>query len=283
MMPQGSDAGDLTRALEFALVQTQTLMYPDDIHKILGAIGRTQVTLQHTDRRVVRRYTESLVMKKHQQITLPKEAAARQIVPREATPQPVVVSPQPVVSVSPPTPNAQACGYTGFAPANQSVAVSAAHVFLEPTQTQEHRSNYTEANYATATHSNAHPPVSPNAYYEVDKLFCLPHIEQHLALPSSDQDIDAFSGNSFEIDELLRPYLFQDNPEPTFLLPESGLLRDIPESVLDGSDFSRAVQFARQSDQVNTDWHVDEVHVLSELLKFDGNFEEGWLDLDASE
>jgi hypothetical protein len=56
-LPQGPDAGDLTRALEFALHNQKTdekgamvdFMFPDDIHAILNHIGRTILTNDHLD------------------------------------------------------------------------------------------------------------------------------------------------------------------------------------------------------------------------------------------
>ncbi|EMD93777.1 hypothetical protein COCC4DRAFT_91993, partial [Bipolaris maydis ATCC 48331] len=63
-LPQGYDAGDLTRALDFAMKNdkpgkdgsTTELMFPDDIHTILDHIGRTEITLTHLDTYVVPRY-----------------------------------------------------------------------------------------------------------------------------------------------------------------------------------------------------------------------------------
>lgn len=63
-LPQGADAGDLTRALTFAMKNNKTgpngehqeFMFPDDLHVILGAIGYTNITADHSDGAIVERY-----------------------------------------------------------------------------------------------------------------------------------------------------------------------------------------------------------------------------------
>ncbi|KAL6704068.1 hypothetical protein ACN47E_008832 [Coniothyrium glycines] len=63
-LPQGSDAADLTRALEYAMQnskrmvsgQSSDFLFPHDIHIILTHIGYTKITKAHTDRAIVERY-----------------------------------------------------------------------------------------------------------------------------------------------------------------------------------------------------------------------------------
>jgi hypothetical protein len=63
-LPQGADAGDLTHALSFAMKNKKTgpngehqeFMFPDDLHVILGAIGYTNITADHFDGAIVKRY-----------------------------------------------------------------------------------------------------------------------------------------------------------------------------------------------------------------------------------
>lgn len=57
-LPDGTNAGDLTRALQFALERPENLMFPDDLPGILDHIGRTQITVAHTDRPIVRAYVD---------------------------------------------------------------------------------------------------------------------------------------------------------------------------------------------------------------------------------
>lgn len=79
-LPQGSDAGDLTRALQFAMQnqkadergQSVEFMFPDDIQTILNHIGRTQITGEHTDPATIFRYGNTL----RQAAAAKKEAAA---------------------------------------------------------------------------------------------------------------------------------------------------------------------------------------------------------------
>lgn len=63
-LPEGHDAADLTRALEFCLNNQKfnehghgvDFMFPDDLQTILNYIGRTAIIGAHTDPQVVRRY-----------------------------------------------------------------------------------------------------------------------------------------------------------------------------------------------------------------------------------
>jgi hypothetical protein len=67
-LPRDYDAGDLTRALDFALRyqkldergQPTDFMFPDDIHLILRYMGLTEITEGHLDEAVIQRYTEVL-------------------------------------------------------------------------------------------------------------------------------------------------------------------------------------------------------------------------------
>jgi hypothetical protein len=62
-LPQGSDAGDLTRALSFALLyqkpgrngEAEEYLFPDDLHDILEHVGYTIITDSHTDRAIIGR------------------------------------------------------------------------------------------------------------------------------------------------------------------------------------------------------------------------------------
>jgi hypothetical protein len=57
-MPEGPAAGDLTRALLFALESNQDYLFPEDLPTILDYIGRTNITTAHTDRPIVHTYSE---------------------------------------------------------------------------------------------------------------------------------------------------------------------------------------------------------------------------------
>lgn len=57
-IPEGTNAGDLTRALLFALENDYDYRFPDDLPTILDHIGRTHITTAHTDRLIVRRYSD---------------------------------------------------------------------------------------------------------------------------------------------------------------------------------------------------------------------------------
>jgi hypothetical protein len=57
-MPEGPAAGDLTRALLFAIESKQDYLFPEDLPTILDYIGRTQIMTAHTDRPIVHTYSE---------------------------------------------------------------------------------------------------------------------------------------------------------------------------------------------------------------------------------
>lgn len=67
-LPEGADAGDLTRALGFAMENQKEdgfggwidFLFPDDLQGILERVGRTRVTAEHADLFAVARYGERL-------------------------------------------------------------------------------------------------------------------------------------------------------------------------------------------------------------------------------
>jgi hypothetical protein len=73
-LPQAYDAGDITRALDHAMNyqkwnqkgQLVDFLFPDDIHMILDHIGRTLITVDHTDRYIVERYNRIVKLADHE-------------------------------------------------------------------------------------------------------------------------------------------------------------------------------------------------------------------------
>ncbi|KAF3044960.1 hypothetical protein E8E11_005181 [Didymella keratinophila] len=59
-LPEGTNAGDLTRCVQFALTRPEDFVFPDDLPRILDHVGRTKVTTAHTDRAIVRAYTDRM-------------------------------------------------------------------------------------------------------------------------------------------------------------------------------------------------------------------------------
>jgi hypothetical protein len=278
MAPRGSDRGDLTRAVEFARDNAKVdaegrareWMFPDDIQVILDLCGRTEAKLEHGDRRAVRRWTDNMAKKRNQ----------------VAPSLPGVAGMQNPASWGASWVGEQQCGYAGFVTADHFVAMpAAAHVLLEPRQMLYNHLRCADAAYAPGFYANNYPSPAPSdPHRQIDKMLYLPPaVEQQMTPPIWNQDVDASSADAAAVmDELLLPYLPHKQTEPAFLLPESGLLRDLPEPASDDeTDLATTVRFARQPNQLATDWHFDEVHVLAELLKFDGIVEDdGWLDLD---
>jgi hypothetical protein len=278
MAPRGSDKGDLTRAVEFARdnakvdaeARVREWMFPDDIQVILDLCGRTEATLEHGDRRAVRRWSDNMAKGRNQVAPLLPGVAEMQ--------HPTFWGASWV--------DEQRYEYAGFETADHFVTMpTAAHVLLEPRQMLCHHLQCTDNAYSPGFYADNYPsPIPSDPYHQIDKMFYLPPaIEQQTTTPIWNQVVDVSSDDAVAVmDELLRPYLPHKQPEPAFLLPESGLLRDLPEPASDDeTDLAITVRFARQPNQLATDWHFDEVHVLAELLKFDGIVEDdGWLDLD---
>jgi hypothetical protein len=59
-LPESTDAGDLTRCVQFALTRPDNFMFPEDLPRILDHVGRTEVMTAHTDRAIVRAYTNHM-------------------------------------------------------------------------------------------------------------------------------------------------------------------------------------------------------------------------------
>ncbi|KAH9871160.1 hypothetical protein J1614_006736 [Plenodomus biglobosus] len=67
-LPEGNDAGDLTRALDFAMNHQKDsgfgnpvdFLFPDDLHVILNRIGRTHINVEQTDLHIIARYGAKL-------------------------------------------------------------------------------------------------------------------------------------------------------------------------------------------------------------------------------
>jgi hypothetical protein len=277
MLPRGSDKGDLTRALEYALAHAKAdghgkvgeWMFPDDIQTILDICGRTEVKPQLGDRRAVRRWADKLGSERSQ-----------------LTPPPLdMMGMQSPMSRDVSWEDAQQYGYAGYVFVDQSVATpAAAHVIPKPQEMLAHHSDCVDTAYVPHIYTNNYPsPTLSDVFCQVGTPFYLPPAMQQQMTPSvGNRDTGTSSTDAVAaMDELLRPYLSHDQPELAFHLPESGLIRDLPEPAVDDvTDLASAVRFAKQPDQVVTDWHFDEVHVLTELLKSGNTVEDdGWLDL----
>ncbi|EDU48066.1 predicted protein [Pyrenophora tritici-repentis Pt-1C-BFP] len=82
-LPVGSDAGDLTRALDYAMQNYKLdehghpvdFVFPDDIHLILDAIGRTVVTAGNADVSIIIRYHN--IIREHEAVRRKKLAEDR--------------------------------------------------------------------------------------------------------------------------------------------------------------------------------------------------------------
>lgn len=187
-LPEGSNAGDLTRCVQFSLGRPENFLFPDDLSQILQHIGRTQITTAHTDRPIVRGYVERMRKARH-------AVTQMQLRPTDAN-------------------------------AVQQLSQPSSHALWEYNQSQAH-------------------------YAAIDQF---------------DEQLDA----------LLQPRSMEG-----FQMPEAPaaevlpipyhprrLLRECIEGhvAFDGSLLARAARFAQQPEQISTEWYVENVPLLIELL-----------------
>ncbi|KAJ8119050.1 hypothetical protein OPT61_g91 [Boeremia exigua] len=209
-IPQGTNAGDLTRSIQYTIDNPGNYMFPDDLPNILNHIGRTQVTMFHTDRTIVRRYVENQHMEEET---------------RKASSANTLVSPQ-------------------------------GENFL-PTQEQ-----FSQTQVLAQQMSGIEVPLF--ADNGVPKNQVVDHQTHRTHLGDSSEQL--------EMDNLLRPYQ-EDNishllsqPVPSYA--PNHLLRDCIEGNMgfDGSMLARAARFAQRPDQLQTNWLVEHVLMLVDLL-----------------
>ncbi|KAJ4321620.1 hypothetical protein N0V94_002819 [Neodidymelliopsis sp. IMI 364377] len=227
-LPEGTDAGDLTRTVIFALHQPEVYLYPNDLPAILDYIGRTYITTAHTDPAVIRRYTEMKQRADHQK-------------KYPAQPWGTQAGTQPSVVNVPPPPQK--------------------FITIAPKPSLDQR-------------LSCQLQASADMVYEVDKLFTLPDNEMAVAYqmvrlaPASEANTPGE-----EMDDLLRPHLthtvdYMPKPPKPPAYAQHHLLRDCIEgrNAFDSSDLARAARLAQQPDQLGTQWRVEDVNMLVQLL-----------------
>ncbi|KAF2635506.1 hypothetical protein P280DRAFT_484559 [Massarina eburnea CBS 473.64] len=113
-IPQGFDAADLTRAIDYVAFytsqeacsgkQAQTLMFPDHLKDVLDTIGRTQISPEHLDLSVAMRYGRKVQDKRYTStLNLVQNDPVKQIIHLQALTHP----PDPQSARVHPTPHPQ--------------------------------------------------------------------------------------------------------------------------------------------------------------------------------
>ncbi|KAJ4377163.1 hypothetical protein N0V86_006604 [Didymella sp. IMI 355093] len=206
-LPEGTNAGDLTRCVQFALRRPEHFTFPDDLPRILEHVGRTEVTIAHTDRPIVRAYVDH--MRKEVGAKRPKrDWDETERVTREA--------------------REKARGNSPQKQAQQTFRSRLPRVVAIPPE--EH-----------ATHQ-----------------------PQSAAIDHSEEEMAA----------LLSAHIHEDfkTPTPPASLPPlyhpRRLLRECIEGhvAFDGGPLARAARFAQRPDQIGTEWYVENVHLLVQLI-----------------
>lgn len=235
-LPEGTCAGDLTRALNFALESELVYHFPDDLAAILDYIGRTETTSEHTDRPVVNRYSEFKRIEedarrypRQQQSKSNKKTDVRSF-PAPQT-QTIVVREQAVREPA------------VWGPGNPALAETSS-------QFADLR---VPASYQPA---KSIMPLRPQ-----DRV-----INHQMQGDQSNQD----DHSSEEMEALLGPHLVSQamtTPVSPGYAPDY-LLRDCIEGdiAFDGTPLARAARFAQRQDQLTANWTMSQVAWLNNLL-----------------
>lgn len=238
-MPEGPAAGDLTRALLFAVENKQDYMFPEDLPTILDYIGRTQITTAHTDRPIVRAYSERKIQEDERnralryQSNMPSQVAQAQ-----------------------PTPS----GYVAAQANQQGIAV---HDGTTKLQMQDPSTLQKMAQQALDYGAQNLWQNAPQGGEAAPGDQPLGHRSENVQVDRSDDDMV----------DLLRQHL--DTEFEMVTIPPTGLeyapdfqLRDCIEGniAFDGSPLARAAKFAQREDQLGVMWCVVHVPLLSSLL-----------------
>ncbi|KAJ4350861.1 hypothetical protein N0V95_004360 [Ascochyta clinopodiicola] len=274
-VPEGNDAGDLTCALQFALQRPEVYMFPEDLPVILDYIGLSKITTAHTDMVIVRRYDEMKRKDDHA-----KKYSSRHHGPRP-TPDELIarLSPREPFEREELHAMMQALRQDGHpAPANPLEA------YEQPFQSPQSEINVArmpsqQVQIALPQHQESivHAQAQPNLAHEVDELFRLPTQvgADAVAYPTAENSpiVGVEYPSEALMDGLLRPHqgTFDDRMRELPANPpyaSSHLLRDCIEGSFgfDGSSFAQAARYAQQMDQIGTDWRVEHVPWLVQML-----------------
>ena len=238
-MPEGPAAGDLTRALLFAVENKQDYMFPEDLPTILDYIGRTQITTAHTDRPIVRAYSERKIQEDERNRALRYQSnTASQVAQAQPPPS----------------------GYVAAQANQQGIAVHDGTTKLQMQDPSTLQKMAQQALDYGAQNLWQNAPQSGEAAPGDQPLV---HRAENLQVDRSDDDMVS----------LLRQHL--DTEFEMVTIPPTGLeyapdfqLRDCIEGniAFDGSPLARAAKFAQREDQLGVMWCVVHVPLLSSLL-----------------
>lgn len=233
-LPEGTNAGDLTRCVQFARMRPEGFVFPDDLPRILDHVGRTEITTAHTDRPIVRAYANHL--RKRTDAKRPQrdwvEArerathATREKM-REGVPQP------------------QSKLFNLQDQVKQNFADDVPQYFTPPPPVMATPSSVSMEN-------QLQPAAAAFSAAELDTLLRF-HVQEGV-------DMRAYPAS--------QP--LQHHPRR--------LLRECIEGhvAFDGSPLARAARFSQQHDQFGTEWYVENVSMVVQLLDSAPRLEAGF-------
>ncbi|KAH6629380.1 hypothetical protein C7974DRAFT_454100 [Boeremia exigua] len=233
-IPQGTHAGDLTRAIQFSLGSPQDYMFPDDLASILDFIGRTHITIAHTDRPIIRHYVEMKYLKDD----------AKKVAPTYNVGAPV---------------SAQ----------TQSTQNAFGVLIQDKLQNEEY---FVTVGQKMVAQTPIQPAIEHGVHQlplgiEISKT-------EHQAIdhPMHISQVGR-SSEEIEMEDLLLEHLDHGAIQLSSLSESPGyapgqLLRECIEGDLafDGTPLARAARFAQRPDQLNIDWHIGQTQWLVSLL-----------------
>lgn len=266
-LPEGPDAGDLTRALQFALERPENYMFPDDLPWILEHIGRTQITMAHADRPTVRRYVEIKQREDDEKKLFPYQTGSN-----------LSLDELPAHTSYPPPlhrPTVYAMTKSLLQDDQLVQMLQGGYEMVEVPLQQ----GYTPVEAYNLEQAHMPGPQAQAQQSVVCEVEMIPHplqlVDVGMAASQAGYRLSATDSDHSgeEMDILLAPYLSQDNTD-VYVPPECPsyaphhLLRDCVEGNVgfDGSVFAQVARFAQQPDQIGTDWYVGDAAWLSQLL-----------------
>ena len=259
-LPEGARAGDLTRALHYAQQQSNDYMFPEGLPMILDIIGRTKITNAHTDCSIMQHY---VALKDNVNKPLPKydwgnhanidELAAR-------------------IHAKPYDRDQVRVAMTLSQHVNRPLEEISWEVHNHPSVVQRYRAKESQRpaqvvpspvhTQKLANAVDAPPPPPPPQIKSAVVTAQVAKQSQNMTAQQSVEEGHALMRGHQDQVHMHRP------PGSPHYSPRH-LLRECAEGNIgfDGSLLAKAARFAQQADQLGTDWYVENVPWLSQLLE----------------
>lgn len=265
-IPQGDDAADLTRAIEFVvdseLAGGDQWIFPDHLGMILAAIGSTPIHNEHLDREIVQRYTTKRSEKAKAHLTKPEPLQPRQSTINVMDPAVNMFAAWQYNSSTTGYPHPvdnHACQVNStYAPnAHQPTGANELHHDHmpgtgPPCAFQETRNMQRKLGPA----AQAAAKYDPVLMGSTEPSFAADNFEFQLTSGLDGMDLSDTTLQSFQYTPLTAEEMHGHDPE--------SLLRNCeePGHPHENSDFAQAVRYARREDQRHFDWRIRDIRLI---------------------